>query len=60
MFMADYCLKKTADDNIPCASEDTLNDVRNSFYVDNGLVSSKTVCEGKKKISELQLLLAGI
>ena len=57
MSMADYCLKKTATDNDVEASPETVNLVKNSFYVDDGLVSCKNVEEGKARASELVELL---
>ena len=57
MSMADYCLKKTATDNDVKASPETANLVKNSFYVDDGLVLCKNVEEGKARVSELVALL---
>lgn len=57
MSMADYCLKKTATDNDVGVSPETVNLVKNSFYVDDGLVSCKNVEEGKVRVSELVELL---
>ena len=46
MSMANYCLKKTATDNDVGASPETVDLVKNSFYVDDGLISCKNVEEG--------------
>ena len=42
---ANFGIKKLANDNEGNFSEDTLNNLRTQFYVDDGLYSAKTVEE---------------
>ena len=57
MSMADYCLRKTAEENEVEVSAETVEVVKSSFYVDDGLVSCKSIAEGKKCVNELIALL---
>ena len=57
MSMADYCLKKTASDNHTGASTKTINIIKYCFYVDDLLVSCKTLKEGKALAEEVVDLL---
>ena len=55
--MAEYCLKMTASDNDANVSQETVDALCSSFYVDDGLISCSSVEEGKKCVSELFALL---
>ena len=57
MSMADYCLRKTAEENEVEVSAETVEVVKSSFYVDDGLISCKSIEEGKKCVKELITLL---
>ena len=57
MSMANYCLKKTADENLINAADETVNLVHNSFYVDDGLISCGNVNAGRATVNELVPLL---
>ena len=60
MSMANYCLKKTVDENVVGASTQTLNAAADSFYVDDGLVSCPNVESAGTVAQELtQLLQSG-
>ena len=57
MSMADYCLRKTADDNVVGVSAAAIEAVKSSFYVDDGLISCKNVDKGQKCVNEIIALL---
>ena len=52
MSMADYCLRKTAYDNVGVSAEAT-EVIKSSFYVDDGLISCKDAAEGRKYVIAL-------
>ena len=54
MYLAEYCLKRTASDNETHASAETVN---SSFYVNDGLISCKSLEDGKQIVAELIKLL---
>ena len=54
MSIVEYCLKRTASDNETHASAETVN---SSFYVDEGLISCKSLEDGKPIVAELIKLL---
>ena len=55
MSMADYCLRKTVNDNVVRIS--AIEAVKSSVYVDDGLISCKDVAEGRKCANEIIALL---
>ena len=57
MSVADYCLRKTADDNIVGVSAAAIEAVKSGFYVDDGLISCKDADEGQKCVNEIIALL---
>ena len=54
--IAEYCQKRTASDNKTNASVETVETVNSSFYVDDRLISSKSL-EDKQIVAELIKLL---
>ena len=54
--MADYCLRKTADDNVGVSAA-AIEAVKSSFYVDDGLISCKDAVEGRNCVNEIIALL---
>ena len=53
-----YALRKTAEDNLGDFSKNTMETVRNNFYVDDCLKSLATKEEAVKLVDELPVLLA--
>ena len=59
MSMANFCLKKTAEENLVGVSDETVKLVYNSFYVDDGLVSCSSVNDGRTANELMSLLQSG-
>ena len=55
--MADFCLKKIASDNKTEATQNTIDIVNQSFYVNDGLVSCRNIADGNNTMCELVKLL---
>ena len=53
MSIAEYCLKRTASGNETNAFAETVETVNSSFYVDDGLISCKSLEDGKQIVAEL-------
>ncbi|XP_078490178.1 uncharacterized protein LOC144746832 [Ciona intestinalis] len=54
---ANYCLRRTADDNAVDFDEETVSTVHRNFYVDDCLKSMPTVSQAKRLVNQLRELL---